>query len=329
MRLVAVRKSYKDVVAVEHVDLEVKRGEFFTLLGPSGSGKTTTLRLIAGFEKPDSGLIELNGADVTGLPPYDRDINTVFQDYALFPHMTVAGNVAYGLQARGVARDETKARVAEALRMVRLDAYGERSPAQLSGGQRQRVGLARAIVNRPKVLLLDEPLGALDLKLRQEMQSELKRIQAEVGITFLYVTHDQEEALTMSDRIAIFNLGGIVQIGTPAQVYEEPADEFVAGFVGTSNILRRDGKRLVLRPEKVGLRPLGDRPAEAGLHVEEAEIVEAIYVGQFTRFLVRLDDGSEITTVRQNSERSTSAPRETAGMKVLVAWRPDHLFELR
>ncbi|HEX7776644.1 MAG TPA: ABC transporter ATP-binding protein [Parvibaculum sp.] len=328
VRLQAVRKSYKDVVAVERVDLEVKRGEFFTLLGPSGSGKTTTLRLIAGFEKPDSGLIELSGADVTGLPPYDRDINTVFQDYALFPHMSVAGNVAYGLQAKGVGRDETKARVAEALRMVRLDNYGERSPAQLSGGQRQRVGLARAIVNRPKVLLLDEPLGALDLKLRQEMQSELKRIQAEVGITFLYVTHDQEEALTMSDRIAIFNQGRIVQIGTPSQVYEEPADEFVAGFVGTSNILRRGGKRLVLRPEKIRLLPLGEANAEPGFHVEEALILETIYVGQFTRTVVRLGDGSEITTVRQNSDRSTSRPREAAGMKVLVAWHPDNLFEL-
>jgi putative spermidine/putrescine transport system ATP-binding protein len=329
VRLSAVRKSYKEVVAVERVDLEVKRGEFFTLLGPSGSGKTTTLRLIAGFEKPDSGLIELSGADVTGLPPYDRDINTVFQDYALFPHMSVAGNIAYGLQAKGVGRDEIKSRVAEALRMVRLDEYGERSPAQLSGGQRQRVGLARAIVNRPKVLLLDEPLGALDLKLRQEMQSELKRIQAEVGITFLYVTHDQEEALTMSDRIAIFNLGRIVQIGTPAQVYEEPADEFVAGFVGTSNILRRGGKRMVLRPEKIRLMPAGESAAEAGLHAEEALILETIYVGQFTRTIVRLNDGSEITTVRQNGDRSTSRPREAAGMKVLVAWHPDNLFELQ
>jgi putative spermidine/putrescine transport system ATP-binding protein len=329
VRLAAVRKSYKDVVAVERVDLEVRRGEFFTLLGPSGSGKTTSLRLIAGFEKPDSGLIELNGADVTGLPPYDRDINTVFQDYALFPHMTVAENIAYGLQAKRVPRDEIKPRVAEALRMVRLENFGERSPAQLSGGQRQRVGLARAIVNRPKVLLLDEPLGALDLKLRQEMQSELKRIQAEVGITFLYVTHDQEEALTMSDRIAIFNLGRIVQIGTPAQVYEEPADEFVAGFVGTSNILRRDGRRFALRPEKVRMMRADETSTEAGLHVEGGTITEVIYVGQFTRYVVRLADGTDITTVRQNSDRSTSGPRETVGSKVLVAWRSDNLFELR
>ncbi len=329
VRLAAVRKSYKDVVAVERVDLEVRRGEFFTLLGPSGSGKTTSLRLIAGFEKPDSGLIELNGADVTGLPPYDRDINTVFQDYALFPHMTVAENIAYGLQAKRVPRDEIKPRVAEALRMVRLENFGERSPAQLSGGQRQRVGLARAIVNRPKVLLLDEPLGALDLKLRQEMQSELKRIQAEIGITFLYVTHDQEEALTMSDRIAIFNLGRIVQIGTPAQVYEEPADEFVAGFVGTSNILRRDGRRFALRPEKVRMMRADETSAEAGLHVEGGTITEVIYVGQFTRYVVRLADGTDITTVRQNSDRSTSGPRETVGSQVLVAWRSDNLFELR
>ncbi|MCE9649132.1 MAG: ABC transporter ATP-binding protein [Parvibaculum sp.] len=329
VRLAAVHKAYKDVVAVDHVDLDVRQGEFFTLLGPSGSGKTTSLRLIAGFEKPDRGVVELNGVDVTGLPPYDRDINTVFQDYALFPHMTVAENIAYGLQAKGVGRDETKTRVAEALRMVRLADYGDRSPAQLSGGQRQRVGLARAIVNRPKVLLLDEPLGALDLKLRQEMQSELKRIQAEVGITFIYVTHDQEEALTMSDRIAIFNLGRIVQTGTPVQVYEEPADDFVAGFVGTSNILNRDGKRLILRPEKIRIVAEGQSIGEAGLHVEAGRLVEAVYVGQFTRYLVALADGTEIVAVRQNLDRSTGRFREAPGTKVQVAWRPDSLFELR
>ena len=266
---------------------------------------------------------------MTGLPPYARDINTVFQDYALFPHMNVAENVAYGLQAKGVGREETAMRVAEALRMVRLADYGARAPAQLSGGQRQRVGLARAIVNRPKVLLLDEPLGALDLKLRQEMQSELKRIQAEVGITFLYVTHDQEEALTMSDRIAIFNLGRIVQIGTPVQVYEEPADEFVADFVGTSNILDRDGKRLILRPEKIRLAAEGQAIGETGLHVEAGRLVEAVYVGQFTRYLVALEDGTEIVAVRQNLDRSTSRFREGAGTRVQVAWRPDSLFELR
>ncbi|HUD52145.1 ABC transporter ATP-binding protein [Parvibaculum sp.] len=291
--------------------------------------KTTTLRLIAGFEKPDRGVIELNGADVTRLPPYDRDINTVFQDYALFPHMSVAENVAYGLQTKGVPKDETRARVVEALRMVRLQNFGDRKPAELSGGQRQRVGLARAIVNRPKVLLLDEPLGALDLKLRQEMQSELKRIQAEVKITFLYVTHDQEEALTMSDRIAIFNHGRIVQIGTPTEVYEEPADLFVAGFVGTSNILRREGKRFVLRPEKIRIAPLGDLFDEAGLHVEEGRILDVVYVGMFTRYLVALADGTEIVAVRQNFDRITARFRDAAGTTVQVAWRPDFLFELR
>lgn len=329
VRLRAVKKTYKDVVAVEQVDLDVRQGEFFTLLGPSGSGKTTTLRLIAGFEKPDSGVVELSGADVTGLPPYARDINTVFQDYALFPHMTVAENIAYGLQAKGVAREETATRVTEALRMVRLADYGARAPAQLSGGQRQRVGLARAIVNRPKVLLLDEPLGALDLKLRQEMQSELKRIQAEVGITFLYVTHDQEEALTMSDRIAIFNLGRIVQIGTSAQVYEEPANAFVAGFVGTSNILDRNGKRFILRPEKIRIAAEGQSIDEAGLHVEAGRLVEAVYVGQFTRYLMALGDGTEVVAVRQNLDRSTSRIREEPGTQIQVAWRPDSLFELR
>lgn len=328
VRLAAVHKSYKDVIAVDGVDLEVRRGEFFTLLGPSGSGKTTSLRLIAGFEKPDRGVIELNGADVTGLPPYDRDINTVFQDYALFPHMTVAENIAYGLQAKGVGREETTERVAEALRMVRLVDYGARAPSQLSGGQRQRVGLARAIVNRPKVLLLDEPLGALDLKLRQEMESELKRIQAEVGITFIYVTHDQEEALTMSDRIAIFNLGRIVQVGTPIQVYEEPANEFVADFVGTSNILRRGGKRLVLRPEKIRIAPEGELFDEAGLHTEAGRLVEIIYVGHFTRYVVALDDGIEVIAVRQNVDRSGAWLHVKPGTRVQVAWRPDNLFEL-
>src|SRR6476619_3931726 len=251
VRLVGVRKAYGDVVAVDGVDLEIASGEFFTLLGPSGSGKTTTLRLIAGFERPDGGRIELGGKDVTGVPPYARDVNTVFQDYALFPHMTVAEHVAYGLRVKGVARAERRTRAGEALEMVRLPDVGARKPAQLSGGQRQRVALARAIVNRPRVLLLDEPLGALDLKLRQEMQLELKWIQREVGITFVYVTHDQEEALTMSDRLAVFNQGRIEQIGPPAEVYEHPQSEFIAGFVGVSNIIERDGRRYTVRPEKI------------------------------------------------------------------------------
>ena len=236
MRLEGVVKRFGDVTAVAGVDLDVRRGEFFSMLGPSGSGKTTCLRMIAGFELPSAGRVLLGGVDVTGRAPYERDVNTVFQDYALFPHMTVQENVEYGLRVKRVPRAERRQRADEALEMVRLADLGKRKPGELSGGQRQRVALARALVNRPRVLLLDEPLGALDLKLRQEMQIELKHIQESVGITFLYVTHDQEEALTMSDRIAVFNNGRIEQIGTPAEVYERPATPFVAGFVGTSNL---------------------------------------------------------------------------------------------
>jgi putative spermidine/putrescine transport system ATP-binding protein len=242
--------------------------------------------------------------------------------------MTVAGNIAYGLESRAVPRQQIAAAVADALRMVRLESYGERRPAQLSGGQRQRVGLARAIVNHPAVLLLDEPLGALDLKLRQEMQSELKRIQAEVGITFLYVTHDQEEALTMSDRIAIFNHGRIVQIGTPGEVYERPVNEFVANFVGTSNILERGGKRLLLRPEKIHIASAGTAFGESGLHVEAGRLVDIVYVGMFTRYRVALADGAAVTVVRQNLDRPTNPIHEPPGVNVVVAWRPDHLTEL-
>src|SRR4051812_6183333 len=237
IRLTGVRKLYGDVVAVDGVDLDIRRGEFFTLLGPSGSGKTTCLRMIAGFERPDEGSIELAGDDVSRLPPAERDVNTVFQDYALFPHMSVGENVAYGLKVRKVAKADRAQRVEEALGMVRLESFGDRRPSQLSGGQRQRVALARALVNRPRVLLLDEPLGALDLKLRQQLQIELKRIQHEVGITFVYVTHDQDEALTMSDRIAVMSEGRIAQIGTPEEVYDRPRSPFVAGFVGVSNLL--------------------------------------------------------------------------------------------
>ncbi len=246
-------KRYGEVRAVAGIDLEIERGEFFTLLGPSGSGKTTTLRMIAGFEDPTSGTIELAGRDVSGIPPYDRAVNTVFQDYALFPHMTVGENVEYGLRVGGVSKGERLQRREEALEMVRLPDYGERKPGELSGGQRQRVALARAIVNRPQVLLLDEPLGALDLKLREQMQVELKSIQADVGITFVYVTHDQDEALTMSNRIAVFNEGRIEQVSPPFELYEHPTTEFVAGFVGVSNVLERDGKRFTIRPEKIQL----------------------------------------------------------------------------
>ncbi len=308
-----IRKSYGDVVAVDTVDLTVGDGEFFTLLGPSGSGKTTTLRIIAGFEQPDTGRVTLGGEDITNQPPYSRDVNTVFQDYALFPHMTVAENVGYGLKVKGVGRAARRTQVEEVLRMVRLDAYGERKPVQLSGGQRQRVALARSIVNRPKVLLLDEPLGALDLKLRQEMQVFLKSLQRELGMTFLYVTHDQEEALTMSDHVAVFNEGKIEQVGSPSEVYEQPATEFVAGFVGTSNILERDGKRFSVRPERIELNGSG----EAGV------VADVVFVGAFTRILVDTDAGDQLTVVRQN-DGSSVAP----GTRVHVRWRDEDAYEI-
>ncbi len=253
IRLAGLRKEYDGVVAVAGIDLDVAAREFFTMLGPSGSGKTTTLRLIAGFEAPTAGRVELGGVDVAAKPSYERDVTTVFQDYALFPHMTVAENVAYALKVKGVGRGERRTQAQEALELVRLPDVGKRKPAQLSGGQRQRVALARAIAARPRVLLLDEPLGALDLKLRVEMQRELKAIQRDVGITFVYVTHDQDEALSMSDRLAVFDQGRLAQVGTPAEVYEHPASAFVAGFVGTSNLLERDGRRLTIRPEKIQL----------------------------------------------------------------------------
>jgi putative spermidine/putrescine transport system ATP-binding protein len=322
---VALYRSYGDVDAVDGVDLAVAPGEFFTLLGPSGSGKTTTLRLIAGFERPDSGRILLSGRDVTGRPPYDRDVNTVFQDYALFPHMTVEQNVGYGLMVKSVRKAERAQRVGEALEMVRLAGLGRRRPAQLSGGQRQRVALARAIVNRPRVLLLDEPLGALDLKLRQEMQLELKRIQQEVGITFIYVTHDQEEALTMSDRLAVFRDGHIEQVGTPAGVYEHPESEFVAGFVGVSNVLERDGQRFTVRPEKIRLLNENDEPA-AGSVSERGRIREVVYVGMVTRYVVDLEDGGALTVVRQNLETTSADVVEARGRAVRLAWRPEHTY---
>jgi putative spermidine/putrescine transport system ATP-binding protein len=325
VRLVGLRKAFGDVAAVDGLDLEIGRGEFFTMLGPSGSGKTTTLRLIAGFEQPDEGRVELRGRDVTALPPYERDVNTVFQDYALFPHMSVADNIAYGLKIKGVRRDERRRRVDEALEMVRMTGFGARKPAQLSGGQRQRVALARAIVNRPQVLLLDEPLGALDLKLRQGMQIELKRIQREVGITFVYVTHDQEEALTMSDRLAVFNEGGIEQVGSPAEVYEHPASEFIAGFVGVSNLLERDGRRFTVRPEKIRMLAAGQRPTP-GTRTEEGRIGEVVYVGAFTRYVVDLDGGGRLSVVTQNLETSSAEALEARGRRVVLGWRPEHTY---
>jgi putative spermidine/putrescine transport system ATP-binding protein len=322
IRVERLTKRFGDVVAVDAIELEIAAGEFFTMLGPSGSGKTTTLRMIAGFEVPDEGTIELAGEDVSQLPPYDRPVNTVFQDYALFPHMTVQQNVEYGLVVTKVKKAERRERAGAALEMVRLAGYGKRKPSQLSGGQRQRVALARAIVNRPKVLLLDEPLGALDLKLRQDMQIELKSIQREVGITFVYVTHDQEEALTMSDRIAVFNKGRIEQVGPPADVYEHPQSEFIAGFVGVSNVIERDGRRYTIRPEKINLLENGREP-QKGWHVEAGTIRDVQYVGPVTRYHVTLDRGGELQILAQNLEEGSSEVLETKGRRGRVEWRPE------
>ncbi|HYY43748.1 MAG TPA: ABC transporter ATP-binding protein [Actinomycetota bacterium] len=322
-----VRKSYASVVAVDGVDLDIARGEFFTLLGPSGSGKTTLLRMIAGFEQPDEGRIELVGKDVTRTPPYERDVNTVFQDYALFPHMTVGENIAYGLRVKGVSKQERGQRAEEALEMVRLPGLGGRKPIQLSGGQRQRVALARAMVNHPQVLLLDEPLGALDLKLRQEMQLELKRIQAEVGITFIYVTHDQEEALTMSDRLAVLASGRLQQVATPGEIYEHPANEFVAGFVGESNVLERGGTRYTIRPEKIKVLKDGEAPA-ADRHVEKGEVGEVVYLGATTRFLVELEEGGRLSVFEQNLESSAEDVVRLKGSKVQLEWDASSMVPL-
>ena len=322
-----LRKRYGNVTALADVDLVVRAGEFFTLLGPSGSGKTTLLRLIAGFERPDAGRIELGGRDVTRVPPYARDVNTVFQDYALFPHMTVAQNIEYGLRVRRVAKAERREKVDRALEMVRLPGLGGRKPAQLSGGQRQRVALARAIVNEPDVLLLDEPLGALDLKLRQEMQLELQRVQREVGVTFVYVTHDQEEALTMSDRIAVLSGGRIEQIGGPGEVYERPRTPFVAGFIGVSNLIERDGHTITVRPEKITL-VTGDEPDPPGTHAEPGRIRDVIYAGVLTRYVVDLDGGGELVVSRQNTEAPSAGDGLSQGRQVRLAWRPEQAFTI-
>ena len=325
-----IARRFGKFAALDGVSLDLEDGEFFCLLGPSGSGKTTCLRLLAGFDRPTAGRIELHGRDVTGLPPYEREVNTVFQDYALFPHLTVAGNVGYGLDIRGVGRAERDRRVAEALDMVRLPGVGERKPGQLSGGQRQRVALARALVNRPRVLLLDEPLGALDLKLRLEMQAELKTIQERVGITFVFVTHDQEEALAMSDRLAVFHAGRVEQVGTPAQVYEHPATRFVAGFVGASNLLEGEPARQVfgqpgpflVRPEKISLRA-----PEAALAEGEAGLTgtvrSAVYLGAATRFAVALDGGGELQVQAQNLAAGSTEAAAAPGRRVRLVFRRD------
>ncbi|HEX9377796.1 MAG TPA: ABC transporter ATP-binding protein [Actinomycetota bacterium] len=327
VRLEGLVKRFGDVVAVGGVDLDILPGEFFSLLGPSGSGKTSCLRMIAGFEAPTEGRVHLDGRDVTALPPYQRDVNTVFQDYALFPHMTVIENVEYGLRVRRIPRDERRNRAHEALEMVRLHGFDRRKPAQLSGGQRQRVALARALVNRPKVLLLDEPLGALDLKLRQQMQIELKGIQHEVGLTFVYVTHDQEEALTMSDRMAVMNAGRIEHVGTPAEVYEQPATGFVAGFVGISNVLEGDvagaitgsPNAFTVRPEKIALvEP--DHEVGPGQSTVTGHVREVVYLGASTRYIVALDPGGELVVTQQNLATSSMEALQVQGKPVRLLW---------
>ncbi|MEU9783215.1 ABC transporter ATP-binding protein [Streptomyces phaeochromogenes] len=336
IRLQSLRKAFGRTEAVAGVDLEIADGEFFSMLGPSGSGKTTVLRMIAGFEAPTSGSIELAGSDVTRLAPFERDVHTVFQDYALFPHMTLEQNVAYGLKVRKVPRAERLKQAREALASVRLADFGLRRPSQLSGGQRQRVALARALVGRPKVLLLDEPLGALDLKLREQMQIELKAIQREVGITFVFVTHDQEEALTMSDRIAVFNQGRIEQVGTPAEIYERPATPFVAGFVGTSNLLSGEAAEQVVgeagtysvRPEKIRVTKESENADEPDCSTAVGTVAEVVYLGDATRFLVDLDAGGRLTALQQNLETSSEDVAAYRGSRVRLQWHHRHNFRV-
>jgi spermidine/putrescine transport system ATP-binding protein len=354
VRLVDVTKKFGEMVAVDRISLEVRDGEFFSLLGPSGCGKTTTLRMIGGFEQPTSGLIELQGQDVTWLPPFKRNVNTVFQNYALFPHLTIFENVAFGLRRKGVRKDEIKSRVTEMLRLVELPGYEARKPTQISGGQAQRVALARALINRPAVLLLDEPLGALDLKLRKQMQVELKRIQQEVGITFIYVTHDQEEAMTMSDRIAVMNHGHYEQLGEPESLYERPTTRFVAGFLGISNLLPahvagRDGAyasatladdtairipsallngtdriAIGVRPEKIRLSE-PSAAAPSGHNRLTGIVRDASYLGVSTQYQVE-SRGGTLTVYEQNVERATRAELWARGDQVQMTWSPDHSF---
>jgi spermidine/putrescine transport system ATP-binding protein len=356
VRLVDVTKAFgPDAVAVDHISLEVFDGEFFSLLGPSGCGKTTTLRMIGGFEEPTIGLIELQGQDVTWLPPFKRNVNTVFQNYALFPHLTIYENVAFGLRRRKVSEAEVKRRVPEMLELVELRGFDKRKPGQISGGQAQRVALARALINRPAVLLLDEPLGALDLKLRKQMQVELKRIQQEVGITFIYVTHDQEEAMTMSDRVAVMNRGRYEQLAAPEELYERPATRFVAGFLGASNLLRGttdgpDGAYSAVRLEEssivrvptaqlagrssvdVGVRPekirLGapDSAAPAGANTLLGRVRSALYTGASTQYQVDLRDGVRVVVYEQNIERASVGSLRQVDAEVRLTWSPDDTF---
>lgn len=323
------------VRAVDNVSLTINDGEFFSLLGPSGSGKTTCLRMIAGFDRPNSGQILLYGQNVSNLPPYERDVNTVFQDYALFPHMTVGENIGYGLMIKKVEKAERMKKVEEILDLVQLTGFASRKPGQLSGGQRQRVALARALINHPKVLLLDEPLGALDLKLRQQMQIELKTIQKRVGITFIFVTHDQEEALTMSDRIAVFNQGKIEQAGTPSEIYEHPKTPFVAGFVGVSNIIsgtvaRRitgSDEKFSIRPEKIHLAKNSENIG-SDMHTTNGRIRDVIYLGLYTRYLVELDGGGDLVVVEQNLKSTSMDVMQAKGQSVQLFWKKEHISQL-
>ncbi len=328
-------KDFGDVRAVDGLGLEIADGEFFSMLGPSGSGKTTVLRLVAGFERPTAGRILLGDEDVTDLPPHRRDVNTVFQDYAIFPHMDVLTNVEYGLRVKKVDRKQRRDRAQEALAAVRLEGFGKRRPHQLSGGQRQRVALARALINRPKVLLLDEPLGALDLKLRREMQLELKQIQRDVGITFVFVTHDQEEALSMSDRVAVFNQGRVEQVATPVELYESPASSFVAGFVGTSNrIGGAAAQQLLGTPGEYAVRPERLRVVPAGSSLDGGELTlpgrvrEVVYLGPTTHAIVELDGGTTLTVSRPNNGGASEPALEASDRLVAVALHRDSLIAL-
>ncbi|HET8822740.1 MAG TPA: ABC transporter ATP-binding protein [Thermoleophilaceae bacterium] len=357
VRLDCVTKRFGDFTAVRAMELDIPRGEFFTMLGPSGCGKTTTLRMVAGFEEPSEGRVLLDGDDVTALPAFKRPTNTVFQSYALFPHRSVEQNVAFGLQRQKVEKGEVKRRVAEELERVGLAAEAKRRPAQLSGGQQQRVALARALVNRPAVLLLDEPLGALDLKLRKQLQVELKRIQREVGITFIYVTHDQEEALTMSDRIAVMNQGVVEQVADPETVYEQPATTFVAGFIGVSNLMpgevvssngagaelrldagptvrtpksagARTGERAhaVVRPEKLSLTPTG--ASDDGPSVE-GQVESSLYLGTATQMVVKLADGTRMTVLVPNADTEARRDLPAAGDTARLTWSDENIHIVR